>query len=124
MLEIVAKRNKDNAPPAVGTTSITRDQSDKIVPIITQGVLLRAGVTAADAKTPNEARQISSMRMTDIARHVLELNGKRVSMTLGPETLFQRAMATTDFPKVLSNTVQASLLAGYAERKETYPAVV
>lgn len=121
VLEIVAKRNRDNAPPAVGTTTITRDQSDKIVPIITQGILLRAGVIAADAKTPNEARQISSMRMTDVTRYVLEMSGKRASMTLGAETLFHRAMATTDFPKVLSNTVQASLLAGYAERKETYP---
>ncbi len=119
ILDEIAART--SAIPGVGKDlEVVKAQADKMRPILRDSLLLRSGIIAP-AKAVEGARDFAGMTMTDFVRSVLEMNGQRVKLNMKPDQLFARAMTTADFPNVLSNVVQASLMAGFEQAEESYP---
>ncbi len=72
-----------------------------------EALLVRAGIS--DKR--EEAANLASYTLRDIARECLVRSGQRTNGN--PLAMIGRAMTTSDFPKILANTANKSLLAGY-----------
>lgn len=77
-------------------------------------LLFRAGISE-DAK---ESEDLASFNLRDMARECLIRSGIRPKGN--PLQMVGRAMTSSDFPKILANTANKSLLAGYDGEENTW----
>ncbi len=77
-------------------------------------LLFRSGISQ-DAK---ESEDLASYNLRDMARECLIRSGIRP--TGSPLQMVGRAMTSSDFPKILANTANKSLLAGYDGEESTW----
>lgn len=89
------------------------DALDKFREGAVQGLLQRAGL-----KPPDFTNEYQGMRLMDAARRALSLNNMS---THGSETqIIDRAMSTSDFPFLLSDSANKTVFDKYQETPETF----
>ena len=115
ILDIVAQRQVQT-PPAV---SIVADERDKFRAAAEDSLLLRSSIQATRPKTPAPGSQdLAGWTLVELARHSLRLagqptGGNRMEMV-------GRAMVASDFPKLLANVANKTLMASYDAASETW----
>ena len=114
ILDIVAQR-KVQTPPA----TVIADERDKFRAAAEDSLLIRSNIQATRPKTPAAgAQDLAGWTLVELARHCLRLAsqptaGNRMEMV-------GRAMVTTDFPKLLANVANKTLMAAYEAVSETW----
>jgi hypothetical protein len=115
VLDAVAER-KGAAPDPGFRVSVTSDERDKFRAAGQDSLCLRAGI--AVEKPAAGAQDLMGHSLREMARHSLllanEATGGNVMEMVG------RAMTTSDFPALLSNVANKSLLAGYETAPESW----
>lgn len=114
---VFAEIGKNNAPSSKPPRiEFGATDKEKAMTGITASIEFRAGLR----NKRDEGNEFSSFTLTDIARHCLQMNnvshkGMDRMMLVGAAMT-----STSDFPKLLANTANKSLLMGYEEAPETY----
>lgn len=78
-----------------------------------ESILIRGGLTPA---TDNE---LAAMNLRELARECLIRSGQR-NLGNNLQAIIGRALTSSDFPKILANTANKSLLTGYEQAEETW----
>ncbi|MCP5089208.1 MAG: Clp protease ClpP [Rhodobacteraceae bacterium] len=82
-------------------------------------LLLRGGV--AIAKPHAAARDLRGMPIVQMAERVLSMSGRRVQKPgFNPHATIKAAMTTSDFPLLLANTANKSLMMGYEDEPASH----
>lgn len=109
IVDEVAKRKPGPAINAAHRGIETTDHSDQRLRCMSEILAARYGGPAPS----NEARQFSSLRVVDMARELLEINGVR-STSMNRDEIISRALhSTSDFPYLLENVAAKMLAQGY-----------
>lgn len=78
-----------------------------------ESILIRGGLAPA---TDNE---LAAMNLRELARECLIRSGQR-NLGNNLQAIIGRALTSSDFPKILANTANKSLLTGYEQAEETW----
>lgn len=117
--DIVAEEAKKSGGVTVGpSVSVEADERDKFRAAVRDGLRMRAG--ARVEKPAPGAEQFRGARLIDLARECVVRNGGEARFTDAPEAVAQRAFATADFPAIMSDLAQVTLLDAYAEAPTTW----
>ncbi|MFA7462919.1 MAG: hypothetical protein WCY59_07240, partial [Anaerovoracaceae bacterium] len=126
VLDKMIERQAQNTPQT--GIEITRDGRDSFRSAVTDGLLLRSGMVNIE-KPAEGASDFRGMTLMDMARECIRRTGSKVpgdiravvDMALnmrGSETIVG---TTSDFPYILANTANKSLLEGFQAAPATYP---
>ncbi len=107
------------APPASRVT-VEKDSMDKLIPVMRDGMMLTQGVIS-EKEAEAGANEFRGMRPQALIGEFLQRRGETVKFSITPSELFKRAMATTDFPNLLSNTAERTAMKSFEKAPETYP---
>jgi len=119
VLDELARRDAVQAPRnIVGSVTVTRDAVDKVSDAIRDGLARTVGVT--NGKPAEGSRDFIGARISQVCRALLESRGEKVGYAESNESLFKRAIATGDLPKVLGGTGEKILLKSFDEADEPY----
>lgn len=115
VLEHVGSRKDQETSPGF-RVSVGADEKDKFRSAGQDALCLRAGITIA---TPAPgAHDLMGHSLREMARHSLLLAGQNTGGNV--MEMVGRALTTSDFPALLSNVANKSLLAGYDQAGETW----
>lgn len=105
---MAAKQKPLNVKPQseAANTAVTRDEGDAIRSAMSDVIIHRAEPGAV--KLEGKAVEMRGMKLFDMARHMLEMKGEKPFGFSQNETV-ARAIATTDFPDLLTSTVNRQL---------------
>lgn len=107
---------------AVSTASrveMGKEETEKYREAAVDGIIMRAGMRVE--KPAEGANQLRSVSMVDIARGMLEKKG--ISTTfMGKTDILERALSTSDFPNILANVANKSVIIGYKAAAQTWRA--
>lgn len=108
IIKEVAKRA--NRAPRGGDIRVTgTDESVQTRNAIVAGIIERANPgSMKDFAKSEKVRQYRNMRLLDLAKDRLRAKGERYNL-MSEQEIVKRAMATTDFPDLLSNAFDRSL---------------
>lgn len=81
------------------------------------GILIRSGIKLA-SPAPG-AKDCSTLSFENIARNCLRASNVDTSF-LGREEIIKRALSTSDFPNILANVANKSVMQGYQAGQQTY----
>jgi len=85
----------------------------------TDALLLRGGVSLS--KPHAAARDLRGMPVVQMAERVLSMSGRRVQQPgFNPHATIKAAMTTSDFPLLLANTANKSLMIGYEDEPASH----
>ena len=96
---------------------VIMDERDKFVRAATDGLSLRVGLKVENP-VPG-AEELRATSLVDLARECLYRAGLPSSGS--KEEVAKRALTSSDFPNVLANVANKSLLEGYGKAQETWP---
>jgi len=109
---------KNQATPTTKAT-VTADEGDKLRDVITDGILLRAGLHPKNAAAG--ADNFRNMRMKEVAVMCLERAGEKDARYMSEGELLKRALTTTGaFSAILDDTAHKALSGKYLEAGTTY----
>jgi hypothetical protein len=102
-------------------TRISKDAVDKFREIAVDGLSVRAGLKIADPKRAQEvnASGYRGKTLYDLCRECLELKGESTRI-MDKDRIIARAMASGDFPYLLSNTANKYQVKAVLEAQTTY----
>jgi hypothetical protein len=80
---------------------------------------LRGGVRLKKDDIHPAAKDLKRMGCVEIADRILSMNG-RSTLDMGRGEMIRAALTTSDFPSLLANVANKSLIAGYAEANATH----
>jgi len=108
-----------NDPASI--SRINKDAVDKFRDIAVDGLSVRAGLKIADAKRAQEvnASGYRGKTLYDLCRESLELAGESTRI-MDKDRIIARAMASGDFPYLLSNTANKYQVKAILEAQTTY----
>lgn len=84
---------------------------------LSDGLLLRMGVTPKDAKAAEAADELRELSVVDVCREALRLD--RITPPRGRSELIRMAVATLSLPKIFSNVANKMALMGFEEAPNT-----
>ena len=113
-IEKKAQADAASKPPVAPVVTVTDDQVDKNIRVLSAVLDERTGGKRGEASLD----EFRGMTMKEMAAHCVRCAGDTPSYK--GSKLFERAMATGDFPKILSNTAARNLMRGFDEAEETY----
>ncbi|MGA1846774.1 HK97 family phage prohead protease [Deferribacter abyssi] len=96
--------------------SVLTDERDKFRSAATDSLLMRAGL--APEKPAAGADELMGYSLRELAREALRIRGERIPGNV--MEMVGRALTTSDFPIILSDSANKSLLKGYEEAEETW----
>lgn len=99
------------------TRDLTSDTQDEFFRAATDATLLRNGIPVS--KPHAGTRDLQGMALVEIARAFLGRGGTNTSR-LSPVEIVKRALTTSDFPLLLANVADKSVIAGYSEAAGTH----
>lgn len=113
-----------NGPTAGGTgfrgsLEVGADARDKFRSAAEGALMLRCGKKIDDAIIKLGARDLQGYTMVELARESLRMAGMPVAGS--PMEMVGRAFTTSDFPLLLANIANKSLLEGWELQEETWP---
>jgi hypothetical protein len=120
--ELVLNRLADESDRTFtgGPVNVTRDERDKVRSAASIALLHRAYPSHPDHKLTAEARDFRGMTLREMARECLERQGER-TRGMSPNELAQRALqSTSDFPIVLGDVANKSMLMGFNAAPQTF----
>lgn len=114
LIEALAKADVETKPGGQRSAHVTADAQDKFRAGTTQAMLARLGVEARDPK--NEFNGIGPMAL---ARECAAIAGIR---TRDPRQMVAQLITqgTSDFPNIVANIAEKSMIKGYGEANETF----
>jgi len=112
---VEAQRGQDKAPAF--RVSIGADERDKFRAAGEHALLLRSGKIQVASPAPG-AQDLMGYSLREMARHSLVLAGQPTNGNV--LEMVGRAMTTSDFPYLLSNVANKSLLTGWETAPETW----
>ncbi len=116
ILDASAKqRSGINVGPSV---SISSDERDKFRAAVRDGLRMRMGVKS-DKLAPG-AEKYRSISLLDLARECIIRGGEAVSYSDPVEDVANRAFSTSDFPVIMTDLANVTLLAAYNEAPTTW----
>ena len=99
------------------TRDLTDDTQDEFFRAATDATMIRAGITV---KEPSPGtRDLQGMNLIEIARSCLSRVGVSTSR-MSPNELAKRAFTTSDFPLILANVADKTIIQGYNEAVGTH----
>lgn len=110
--------NSDGSNPHFPSGYGQRGAHDDFRDAAVDGLLIRSGLRVA--KPHAAARDMQAASIHDIARACVSREGKGGGSMLSPGNLIKRAFTTSDFPQILSNTVNKAIRMGYEEEPSTH----
>ena len=96
----------------VGTEDIEKKRAAAV-----DGILIRSGIKLANP-APG-AKDYSTLSFENIARNCLRASNIDTSY-MGREEIMKRALSTSDFPNILANVANKSVMQGYQAGQQTY----
>ena len=96
---------------------VVADERDKFLRAATDGVAMRVGLDVRDP-APG-AEEVRTFTLFELAEECLRRVGQPYDGS--KEEVITRAMTSSDFPKVLANVANKSLVEGYRNSGETWP---
>lgn len=96
----------------VGTEDIEKKRAAAV-----DGILIRSGIKLA--KPAPGAKDYSTLSFENIARNCLRASNVDTSY-MGREEIMKRALSTSDFPNILANVANKSVMQGYQAGQQTY----
>lgn len=120
IIDEVAKR-QNPAPTNAGRATLTgEDETRQTRNAIIDGFMERVKPgSVKDFGKKTKAREYRHMRLLDLARERLRASGERHTM-LSDQEIVKRAWATTDYPLLLTETIDRTLRRDYASRIEPW----
>lgn len=113
IIDKIAERS--NKPPVNQNATVTgEDESVQVREAVINGLQFRSAPGSVDIKGNEKARTYANMRMLDLAKERLQRKGENFSLLSEPE-IVKRALTTTDFPDLLTNTFNRTLLRFYEQ---------
>lgn len=120
ILDIVVARQNAQDPEISGHIKITADAQDRWAQGVEKSLLAKANLEGG------EVNEFSGLTLREIARSSLDLRGIKVK-SVDPMAMVGTAFtaptashSTSDFPQVLSNIANKSMLKGFTEANTTY----
>ena len=117
---VMAKHMKE-APTSGGIghrTQLIADERDKFRDAAQDGLLLRAGLHKTPDKVAAGALDLRGYSMVEVAREALRMAGQ--SYGGDAMQMVGRAMTTSDFPVLLGNVANLSVMAGWEGAEESW----
>lgn len=96
----------------VGTEDVEKKRAAAV-----DGILIRSGIKLA-SPAPG-AKDYSTLSFENIARNCLRASNVDTSY-MGREEIIKRALSTSDFPNILANVANKSVMQGYQAGQQTY----
>jgi len=121
--QVLEHLRKERAPISAPKTNIEGGETagEKLVRAATHGLALRHNIKIeSPAAGANEFRGRSLMRVVEECLHAVGVNTRGLS----DDQMIQRAMATGDFPNILSNVANLQLKMAYENSEETWRDIV
>ncbi|EHL68453.1 prohead protease/major capsid protein fusion protein [Cloacibacillus evryensis] len=110
---------KQNPGVVLGTSvSVERDERDKFRAAARDGLRMRLGVKS-DKFAPG-AEEFRSIRLLNLAKECIERNGEAVGYRDDEMEIAKRAFSTSDFPAIMTDLANVTLLAAYEEAPTTW----
>ncbi len=113
---LLAHLAKDATPVAGGHVVTVEDETDKQRKAATQSLLVRAGLEKADTANPYRGYTLTELARASAARAGLRTDGMGKMDFVGAAFTH----STSDFPGLLANVANKSMLKGYDEAQETF----
>ena len=104
-------------PAQIPVLSVQRDAGDKTLQGIERAVAYRAG---ADRELGDEGRDFVHCSMKELARELLELRGVNTRGMSTNQIVDRSFHSTSDFPNLMLNVAQKSLIQAYSEEPQTW----
>lgn len=104
--------------PGFKAVSVGADERDKFRSASEAGLLLRAGRKISDEQIKLGARDLAGFSLREMARESLRVAGQSTGGDL--MDMVGRALTTSDFPLVLANVANKSMLEGWETSEETW----
>ncbi len=118
IMDILVERDAAKAKPPVSTpTTIIADEKDKFRSAAEDALIIRSGSKMVE-KPAAGASDLTGLSLVEIARHSLRIAGQKSHGS--PLEMVGRAMTTSDFPYILSNVANKSLMAGWETTPTTW----
>jgi hypothetical protein len=102
-----------------GSIEMGADSRDKFRSAAEGAIMIRAGRKVEDGQVKLGARDLAGFTLLELARESLRAAGQ--SIYGNSLEVIGRAFTTSDFPLLLSNVANKSLLAGWETQDETWP---
>jgi len=118
ILELVVERSQGTTPGFVPGIQTGADEKDKFRAAAEGGLMLRAGRKVTDDEMKLGARDLAGFSLREMARECLRISGQATSGNI--LDMVGRALTTSDFPLLLSNVANKSLLEGWETQEETW----
>ena len=96
----------------VGTEDIEKKRAAAV-----DGILIRSGIKLANPAPGS--KDYSTLSFENIARNCLRASNVDTSY-MGREEIMKRALSTSDFPNILANVANKSVMQGYQAGQQTY----
>lgn len=111
-------KKKDIDVP-VGRFEVIKDEKEKFRSAAEDSMVLRASMPGVSIEKPAPgAQDLMGLSMVEVARHCLRIAGKAYNGS--PMEMVGRAMTTSDFPYILANVANKSLMAGWETTPTTW----
>lgn len=120
ILDHMAEQTRSEPAPPAGRVTVEKDSMDKLIPVMRDGMMLTQGVIG-EKEAEAGASEFRGLRPQALIGEFLQRRGEIVKFSITPSELFKRAMATTDFPNLLSNTAERTAMKSFEKAPETYP---
>ncbi|KEJ93205.1 prohead protease/major capsid protein fusion protein [Synergistes jonesii] len=100
------------------TVTVGAEERQKFRAAVVDGLRMRLGHTIA---APVEgAESFRGIRLLDLAREVCSRSGERVSYADDGKEIAKRAFSTSDFPAIMSDLANVTLMSAYTEADATW----
>jgi hypothetical protein len=118
-LKVIAEQNKE---VQVNTPKLSKmvDPADKFRAAAEDAILLRTGMLDKDVSKERQsvAREVASFSLIEICRKLLD--NKSIPHDFTQHGIVSRAISTSDFPILMGNIANKTLLGSYETAEETY----
>lgn len=105
--------------PGFKAIVVGADERDKFRSAAEAGLLLRANRKITDDQMKLGARDLAGFSLREVARESLRVAGQSTGGDV--MDMVGRALTTSDFPMVLANVANKSMLEGWETQEETWP---
>lgn len=114
--DVLKKLQEKKQPTQTRGLIVGAGEMDKIRAAISDGLSMRAGCSID--KPADGANEFRGMRLLEVAREIAERStGRRIR---DDEEAIRSALGTSDFPAIMSNVANNTLLAGYNDVPTTF----
>jgi hypothetical protein len=114
---VLDKKADKNLVPVAPYFQVGLDERDKFRAAADDAMVIRSGIAKVE-KPAVGAEELRGLSMTEIARHCLRVAGQKASGL--PLEVVGRAMTSSDFPYILANVSNKSLMVGWDTAPTTW----